>query len=419
MRNNDRQPQKGRKQTSLPRRTYLRLRNRFLILALILTALTALPLLIWLPARVEEQQTEELVRRGRLAAELLDKSAIGALTVYDRSALDQIAKGFIRSTDFLYVVILDKDRKLLADSGLEKADLSRVEQVFPELLRTDNDAEFSAPWPRTGETAIHLSRPVFYEQLRIGTVVLGISARRVALQVSALRTQMMLVCGVILVVGLVLSFLMQRSLSRPLRKIAQNLDVLPDAQLESLAGKVEEYNLLVEGLSKQRNLFKNSLSELESQKLQLEVELAQSREETTGLTSKLGAMSKQVETLQEKLRAMQEQSRHLTRVLPVVEFATGIAPEIDTSMQQISQSAGRLSEELGRLRNLLDLYEKALPQSQEDLEVIRQYKTFISYERIREAMDELVTTIRGGASWSEQLADILKQLSTAPMTKTK
>ena len=116
---------------------------------------------------------------------------------------------------------------------------------------------------------------------------------------------------------------------------------------------------------------------------------------------------------------MEQQSQHLTRVLPVVEFATGIAPEIDTSMQQISQSAGRLSDELGRLRNLLDLYEKALPQSQEDLEVIRQYKTFISYEKIREAMDELVTTIRGGASWAEQLADIPKQLSPATTTKTK
>jgi methyl-accepting chemotaxis protein len=395
------------------------LRKRFLILALILTALTALPLLIWLPARVEEQQTEELVRRGRLATELLDKSAIGALTVYDRGALDQIAKGFIRSTDFLYVVILDKDGKLLADSGLEKADVARVEQVFPQLLRTENDAELTAAWPRTGERAIHLSRPVFYEQLRIGTVVLGISARRVEMQTSALRTQMLLASGVILVVGLVLSFLVQYSLSRPLRKIARNLDVLPEAQLESLAGKVEEYNLLVEGLTKQRNLFKNSLGELEAQKLQLEVELAQSREEVTGVTSRLGAMSKQVETLQEKMRAMEQQSRHLTRVLPVVEFATGIAPEIDTSMQQISQSAGRLSDELGRLRNLLDLYEKALPQSQEDLEVIRQYKTFISYERIREAMDELVTTIRGGASWAEQLADILKQLSPTATSKTK
>jgi methyl-accepting chemotaxis protein len=395
------------------------LRNRFLILALVLTALTALPLLIWLPARVEELQTEELVRRGRLATELLDKAAIGALTVYDRGALDQIAKGFIRSTDFLYVVILDKDGKLLADSGLEKGDVARVEQVFPQLLRTENDAELTAAWPRTGERAIHLSRPVFYEQLRIGTVVLGISARRVETQTSALRTQMLLASGVILVVGLVLSFLVQYSLSRPLQKIAQNLDVLPDAQLESFAGKVEEYNLLVEGLTKQRNLFKNSLGELEAQKLQLEVELAQSREEVSGVTSKLGAMVKQVETLQEKMRAMEQQSQHLTRVLPVVEFATGIAPEIDTSMQQISQSAGRLSDELGRLRNLLDLYEKALPQSQEDLEVIRQYKAFISYEKIREAMDELVTTIRGGASWAEQLADILKQLSPATTTKSK
>lgn len=395
------------------------MRNRFLILAIILSALAALPLTLWLPSRVQQQQTEELVRRGRLASELLDKSAVGALTVYDRGALDQIAKGFIRSTDFLYVVILDKDHKLLADSGLEKSDLARVEQVIPELLRTDNDAELSVSWHRTLEPAIHLSRPVFYEQLRIGTVVLGLSARRVATQTAALRTQLMLLSGAILLTGLVLSLLLHRSLSHPLRKIAQNLEVLPDAQMEKLAGKVEEYNFLVEGLAKQRNLFKNSLSELEAQKLQLEVELAQQGEEVSGLTSKLGAMSKQLESLQEKLRTMKEESRHLTSVLPVVEFATGIAPEIDTSMQQISQSAGRLSEDLGRLRNLIDLYEKALPQSQEDLEVIRQYKTFISYERIREAMDELLTTIRGGASWAEQLADILKQLSVAPTTKGK
>ena len=386
------------------------MRNRFLIFTATVTLLTALPLLLWLPGRVEEQQTEELVRRGRLATELLDKSAIGSLTVYDRGGLDQIAKGFIRSMDFLYVVILDKDGKLLADSGLEKTDLDRVQQIFPKLLRTDNDEELAGIWPRTGEAVIHLSRPVFYEQLRIGTVVLGISARRVALQTSALRIQMLLVSSIVLVAGLAFAFVLQFKLSRPIRKIAQNLGVLSDAQIEGLAGKVKEYNLLAESLTKQRNLFKNSLNEMEGQKVQLEVELAQSREETTSVASKLGAMAKQVESLQEKLRDMEEQSRHLTRVLPVVEFATGVAPEIDNSMQQISQSAGRLSEDLGRLRNLLDLYDKALPQSQEDLEVIRQYKTFISYERIREAMDELVTTIRGGASWSEQLADLLKQL---------
>jgi len=397
------------------------LRNRFFILLLALTALPAAWLLYWLPARVEELQTEELLRRGRLGAELLDKSAIGALTVYDRRALDQIAKGFIRSTDFLYVIILDKDGKWLADSGLEKADLAAVERHYPELLQTENDAELSALWPRSGEEAIHLSRPVFYEQLRIGSVLLGISARRVSFQVSALRTQVALVCAVLLAVGLGLSWLLYRSLSRPLGKIARNLDVLPDAQLEKLAGKVREYNLLVEGLAKQRNLFKNSLGELEAQKVQLEAQLVQSREKAASVTSKLATVAKQAETLQERLHATEEQARHLNRIVPVVEFATGVAPEIDASMQQISQSAGRLSEDLGRLRNLIDLYEKAMPQSKEDLEVIRQYKAFINYDRIREAMEELVMTIRGGAIWSEQLADILKQLSaaTTPATRPK
>ena len=34
-------------------------------------------------------------------------------------------------------------------------------------------------------------------------------------------------------------------------------------------------------------------------------------------------------------------------------------------------------------------------------------------------MDELVTTIRGGADWAEQLADLLKQFSVGDLAKLK
>jgi hypothetical protein len=130
----------------------------------------------------------------------LDKSVIGALTVYDRGALDQIAKGFIRSTDFPYVVILDKDRKVLADSGLEKTDLERVEQVFPELLRRDSDADLTAAWPRTGEEIIHLARPGSTSSCASDCGA-GHPARRVAIQ-TRLRMQICRGSGVILAVGL-------------------------------------------------------------------------------------------------------------------------------------------------------------------------------------------------------------------------
>jgi methyl-accepting chemotaxis protein len=370
-------------------------------------------LLVWLPAQVESQQIDEITRRGHLAAEVLDKSSIGGLTVYDRNALDQLAKGYIRSSDFLYIAILDKDRKILADSGLESEAKVAVEAHLPELLKSDGDAQTQARWPVTGERVIHVSRPIFYEQLRLGTVVLGISARRAELQVKQLRTQIGMLCAGVLVLGLGLAFYLYRQLARPLGQLVSGLGVMSDTELETAAGRIAEFNAIVEELQKQRNLFKGSLGELESQKLQLERELAQSHEEASGLKVRVGSMSKQIEDLQEKLRTMEQDTRHLTHILPVVQFATNVAPEIDTSMQHITKSAERLSEDLGRLKNLIDLYEKALPQTPEDLEVIRQYKAFISYAKIRETMDELVTTIRGGASWTEQLADLLKQLASA------
>jgi methyl-accepting chemotaxis protein len=395
------------------------LRTRFLVLSLILTALISLALLVWLPGHVEEQLKEELIRRAKLAAEVLDKAAIGALTVGDRGALNQLAKGFIRSKDFLYIMILDKDRKALADSGLAREEAAALEDEFPELLKSDADAQSETRWASTGERVINISRPVFYEQLRIGTIVLGISARRVSLQTGLLRNQLALLCAAILIAGIGLAFYLSHSLSLALRKIAAGLETLPDTELERQAGKIKEFNFLVENLLKQKNLVKNSLSELESEKLELEAEMARNRQETTDLRLRLSSATKQIEGLQDKIRLIQEQSRHLTKILPLVEFAAGVAPEIDGSMRQIGQSAERLSEDLGRVRNLIDLYDKAMPQTPEDLEVIRQYRSFIQYDEIKEAMDELIATISGGAGWIEQLTDLLKQLSDGQMTQPK
>src|SRR5262249_35243102 len=134
--------------------------------------------------------------------------------------------------------------------------------------------------------------------------------------------------------------------------------------------------------------------------------------------SRLSVVTKQAESLQAKVQSLQAESKHLTKVLPLVQFATGIAPEMDASMQHISGSAEKLRQDLERLQNLVSLYEKASPLVPEDMEVIRQYRNFINYDQIKQSMDELVTTIRGGADWAEQLADLLKQFSVGDLDKT-
>ncbi|PYV83713.1 MAG: hypothetical protein DMG05_25675 [Acidobacteria bacterium] len=395
------------------------MRVKFLIPTLTILVLFSAAILVWTPWQVESLLKIELTRRGKLAAETLDKAAIGALVVQDQTALNQLAKGFIRSNEILFVLILDKDGQNLADSGIEKKDYSVVERRLPQIRKADADLVSMDQWPSTGDSFFHIARPVFYEQLRIGTIVLGISARWVSLAVAQLRLQLEFLCGAALFLGVCVPLLAARSFSRPLQKIAAAISNQSNEQLEILAGDVKEFNQLVEGIEKTKNLFTGSLKELEGQKLELETELAKMQEENSSLSSRLNAVTKQAESLQERMTTLQSHSRHLSKLLPLVQFATGIAPEIDHSLQHIGRSAEQLREDLERLRNLIALYEKGSPAIPQDLEVIRQYKSFINYEQIKRSMDELVTTIRGGADWAEQLADLLKQISVGDLTQAK
>jgi methyl-accepting chemotaxis protein len=374
--------------------------------------LLALGLLYWLPSQFEDLLSEELLSRGKLITEALDKASIGGLTVYDRQALDQVAKGFFRSKEILYIVIIDKDGQVMSDSGVEKQNLASLRNFIAYIQKVESDYHYRNFWGTRREDCLHLARPVYFEKVRVGTILLGLSTEGVVASGRKFQT----IAGVLLIgvslVGLVASFYSAKSLSIKIRGIASGLSHLSDPEMEMLAGTTREFNELVESILNQKNLFKSSLAELESQSLQLQTDLSLSREENSTLSSRLSVTSRQIEELQGKLQTFQEQSRDLAQFLPIVKFASGIAPEIDSSMQQVSQSASQLSEDFDRLKNLIDLYEKALPQSPEDLEVIRQYKEFIHYDRMKESLNELVMTIRGGSNWAEQLADILKQLSS-------
>jgi hypothetical protein len=395
------------------------MRIRFLVPIIVVVGVFSAAAIVWIPWQIGNLLRSELAERGKLAAEALDKSSIGALVVQDERALNHLAKGFIRSNEILYVMVLDKDGRKLADSGIDKRDSPTIERRLPQLVT--QDADFISPdqWATTKEPFFHISRPVYYEQLRIGTIVLGLSARRVVWAVSQLHMQLGLLCGVILLIGVGLALIFSHSISQPLQNIAAGIGNESSEQLEMAAGRVKEFNQLVEGILKTRNLFKNSLDELEQQKLELEATLAKVQEENINLVSRLGVFTKKIDTLQQRIEFLQAESKHLTKLLPLVQFATGIAPELDTSMSQVSQSVEQLREDLIRLRNLIALYEKASPSVSEDMEVIQQYKKFINYEQIQQSIDELVTTIRGGANWAEQLADLLKQFSVDDLTKVK
>jgi hypothetical protein len=94
-----------------------------------------------------------------------------------------------------------------------------------------------------------------------------------------------------------------------------------------------------------------------------------------------------------------------------------MAPEINSAMQQISESAGVLQKDYRQLLSFIELLETTPTASPEDLEAIQHYREFINYEKIRQQIDELMETIHSGAAWSEQLADLLKLLTAEDSPK--
>jgi hypothetical protein len=393
---------------------------RFLTSSISVFILFSAAVLWWTPERVEGLLRDEALRRGRLVAEVMDKSAIGALIVSDQTALSQLAKGLIRSPEVLYVLFLDKDGRPLADSGLSKEDYASVEKQIPRALAQDIDwTGDTGLWYSSGEPFVHLSRPVFYEQLRIGTVMVGVSTRWGELAASQLREQWALICGVLAIGVVLVPLFFARSVSRRLKMIAEGLDNPKPSYLESAAGGIPELKLLVENLQKSRNLYSSTLKEIEEQKIQMEVDLARVQEENSALNLRLGSALKQVTALQEKLKAEESQLKDLGRLFPVVQFATEIVADVESSMKHISQGAKQLQEDLSSLSRLIRLYEKAATQSPSDLEALSRFKDSINSEKIKESLEELLATIRGGANWTEQLVEILKQLPAGGSEKKK
>ncbi len=388
------------------------MRNRFLILLVSILGLFSVLLLYWLPSQVGGHLADETSRRARLAAEVLDKSAIGPLVVNDQAALNQIARGLLRDNDILYVLILDKEGKPLADSGISQQGKIALQPRVAEALRRESDwTSEAALWPPTREPVVHVSRPVFFEQLRIGTILLGISGRGTELVVNHIRKQLGLFCGIMLLGGILLSLGVSRSFSRSLTEVSRILEDSAEASLE--AGRQIDPALkdLVEKVASARNSFDTTLKELETQKLQLEADLTGMQEENALLNSRLSAVFKQVASQQNKLKGSENQSRELDKMSALIQFATSIVTEVESSMRHVATGAEQLRSNLARLNGLIERLERSCVHSPEEAEQIRQYKDSISYERVKESMDELLATIQGGANWAEQLVDLLRHLA--------
>jgi methyl-accepting chemotaxis protein len=387
------------------------LKLRFLLAGLLLVLLFWLILFSYFPSQVERLFTEELLQKGKESAQNLEKMASGALVVGDRNILNQQAQSFLRTDQILYVVIQDKDGQLLAKTGLTPQTSAAIEKALPLAQKNEADWVLRDRWPPTNEGFYHLSRPVYFEQLRVGTILLGVSTRRAAAARGHLQVQITLLGLLFGGIAVVAAMFLAKTITRPVQQLNRQLTGEAAEGEPAFACRIKELQQLHDSLGQARELYQKSIGQLEVQNLELTNQLAAIQEQNDSLSSRLNATSRQLETLQQKMKDFKPATAGPAALPPQVQFAISMTPEMNSVMQQVRQSVKSLERDFDNLIRLIDLWQTTAVASSEDLEAIRHYREYIDYDQIRQRIFELAETIESGAAWSEQLTDLLTQLS--------
>jgi methyl-accepting chemotaxis protein len=365
----------------------------------------------YLPGQVRNVLEEEILQRGKEAIQNLEKMASGALVLGDENALILVAKGITRTDQILYVVILDKDGRVVAEGGNAKTAATAIERIIPRARQSEADWRQPDQWPGTRDDYYHLARPVFYEQLRVGTLLLGVSTRAATAARNQIQKQVLILGSLALLVSSLLALLLARSLQSPLQKLAAELDPASETKIPVTPTRIQEFKKIQDQVSRTRELFQRSLQEMESQQFELMQQTAALQEQNDRLSSRLNSVSRQSESMRLKVQQLGNKSAsHAASLPPQVQFALSMTPEVIAAMEQIRESAKNLHKDIQQVIAYVELLEASPNPNDEDLESIRNYREYINFEKIISQVKELMETIQSGAAWSEQLTELLNQL---------
>ena len=217
---------------------------------------------------------QEVEARGLAVARSIAAVSTNALVTYNYITLEQNAEKASQGTDIVYVIILDKEKKVAAFSGHSGWQGNYLDDpVNVKALAATSQVIQSVFWQETGERVLDIAIPVFISgsDRKWGTVRVGLSLERMYWQIR--RTQLVLVGigTVALILGLIGASVMAGRITQPLAQVAeatvaaaegdlsQRLDIHTKDEVEDLA---KSFNTMISDISAQRVQLEQRMDEI-------------------------------------------------------------------------------------------------------------------------------------------------------------
>ena len=255
-----------------PRKIYLK--TRFMVAtALLLFALMVIIILL-VGNRFTQSIKQEAQARGLAVAQSIAAVSTNALLTYNYVTLEQNAERASQGTDIVYVIILDKEKKVAAFSGHGGRQGNYLNDPFSgRALAALKPFVQSVLWQESGERVLDITVPVFIAgyEMKWGTVRVGLSLERMYRQIRRTQLVLMGIGTVALILGIGGAQIMASRITQPLGQLAnvtiaaaggdlnQRLDIHTRDEVEDLANS---FNTMIREILDQRRQLEQRLDEI-------------------------------------------------------------------------------------------------------------------------------------------------------------
>ncbi|MDP2960741.1 MAG: HAMP domain-containing protein, partial [candidate division Zixibacteria bacterium] len=223
------------------------LRFKFIITFSLLILLTSVLLSGFLIRKQSDLIRSELREKGEYLVKNLASSSEYGVLVEDTLLLSKLLQGVFQNEDIAYIVIQDKDNRILSslDKGiLSKLPLEQKETLTKQASKRKSLFRQSFTLKKTGEEFFDFSFPVTtYKAIksnemvslglmikrdhssemieRIGTVRVGITTAKMVKKITEMKKIVFLLTLQIVCLGIFLAFILVRIIIKPLERLAQ------------------------------------------------------------------------------------------------------------------------------------------------------------------------------------------------------
>ncbi|MEK7871252.1 MAG: methyl-accepting chemotaxis protein [Nitrospirota bacterium] len=371
---------------------------------------------------------DALKKRGTSLAKGLAYNSIYGVLIGDTSALDRLAKGVKEEPDVDYLIIVDKDGKVLAHSDQSEVGKNYSDKLTKKALEiTESGAEI-ARLVKEGlyDIAVPIGSSDTGTSGRIGAVRIGLSTEGMKQKLDSIRNVIFILTTITIGIGIIVSFFFIKVIINPIEKMVgvavgiadgdfmQSVKIASQDEIGILGGAFTRMSANLRGMIMKIREVSISVTSASDQISKLGDKVA------VGAENQAASAEKSSASVEEMKGAIKDVAENADALFSSAEATTSSILEMDASIREVANSSVGLASSVDDTSSSIMEMSASIKQVAENVDVLSaaSEETASAANEINASVREVESNARESARLSEKVSSDAQELGVKSIEKT-